>query len=101
VQQKKKDSREKGTVMKLANLVLPFPKLGSCETGETTTPGPRARGRPATTTTTTTEDGTRGRARVCGKEPKKKTHPEKAQKQIQKKIKIITIKAMIEGQLEG
>jgi hypothetical protein len=100
VQQKKKDSREKGTSYETSKACATISKIGILRNDDA---GPRARGRPATTTTTTTEDGTRGRARVCGKEPKKNT-PRKSQKKEKKTnfvFKIIIIKAMIEGQLEG
>jgi hypothetical protein len=70
-------STGKGNSHETSKACATISKIGILRDERDDDAGPRARGRPATTTTTTTEDGTRGRARVCGKEPKK-THPEKA-----------------------
>ncbi len=86
--------------MKLAKLVLPFPKLGSCET---TTPGREHEDGPRRQRRRRRRTGLVGVRASAGKS-QKKTHPEKAKKKKKKTnfvFKIIIIKAMIEGQLEG
>ncbi len=95
-------STGKGNSHETSKACATISKIGILRDERDDDAGPRARGRPATTTTATTEDGTRGRARVCGKEPKKHT-PRKPNNNNNNNnnFKIIIIKAMIEGQLEG